>query len=157
VQINKPKHSSIRSMTWIQPPIECKRPSPETKRCRTRSLSAPHTGRGKRRRSRSAALPLTPAEPDVFSRSLRGQSGFDSRRYFRRVRGGLRLEAFDDLAVATDEELAEVPFDVTRERRFLARERNVERMAFRSVHVDFVEQRKRDVILAGAKLLNLLI
>src|SRR5690349_1969479 len=88
---------------------------------------------------------------------FRSERRFDRRRHFRRVRRRLWFEALDDLAVATDEELAEVPLDVAGERRLRSGERDIEWMPLRAVHGDFVEQRKCDVVFVGAKLLDLLV
>src|SRR5436305_10232391 len=40
------------------------------------------------------------------------ESGLDGARQFVRVRGRFRIEAFQNLAVAPDQEFVEVPFDV---------------------------------------------
>src|SRR5947208_11272109 len=89
--------------------------------------------------------------------SLRGESSFDSFSYCGRIRRGPWLKTFDNLAIAANQELAKVPFDVARERGLLARQRNVERMPIRSVHVNFVEERECDIVLCGAELLDLLV
>src|SRR2546428_11613377 len=90
-------------------------------------------------------------------RSFRGERSFDGLGYFGSIRRGARLETFDDLAVAANQELAEVPFDVTRERRLRPCQRDVERMPLRPVHVNLIEERESDVVLGGAELFDFLV
>ena len=88
---------------------------------------------------------------------FRGKRGFNRFRHFLGFRGSLGIKALDDLAILADEELVEVPLDVTGERRIFAREYLVERVAVRAVDLDLVEQRESHAVLAGAELLDLLI
>src|ERR1044071_7820024 len=96
-------------------------------------------------------------ERDRQEASLGGESGFDSFSDFGRIGRRAWLEAFDNFAIPADQELAEIPFDVTGEWGFLSGESDIKRMTFRTVDVDFVEERKSDAVFLGAELLDLLI
>ena len=56
---------------------------------------------------------------------------------------------------AADQELGEIPADVAGERRILARQHHVKRMAVRAVDFELVEHRKGHVVFAGAELFDL--
>src|ERR1044071_408410 len=89
--------------------------------------------------------------------SLGGESGFDSFSDFGRIGGRAWLEALDNFGIPADPEIAAIPLDVTRDWGILSRERDIKRMTFRTVDVDFVEERKSDAVFLGAELLDLLI
>src|SRR5262245_35548020 len=92
----------------------------------------------------------------ILGRSLRRERRFDRFNDLRRVRLGLRLEAFEDFSVLTDQEFAEVPFDVARERRVFARQCRIQRVLFGSLDMELGEQRKGDVVLLRTELFDLL-
>src|SRR6266536_659307 len=48
----------------------------------------------------------------ILPRLFRGERSFDCLSHFRRIRRSLGFEAFDELAIFSDEKFAEVPFDV---------------------------------------------
>jgi len=54
-----------------------------------------------------------------------------SRRSLPAILEPPSIEAFDDLSVASDQKLAEVPLDVPWVRRFVTGERDIQRMPFR--------------------------
>src|SRR5437773_4549394 len=72
-----------------------------------------------------------------FIRLFRPQGAVNCRQHLRGIGHRPRFEALENLPIATDQELAEIPLDVTGIRRVLARQGNVERMALRAVHLDF--------------------
>src|SRR5258706_9877455 len=86
---------------------------------------------------------------------FRGERGFNGGSHLRRIRRGLRSKPFDDLAVAANQELAEVPLDIAGERGFRSRQGCVEWVTFRTIHIYFIEKRECDVVFGRAKLFDL--
>lgn len=73
------------------------------------------------------------------------------------VRLGPRTEAVDDGAVRSDQELLEVPLNVSRSAFGVGRlgELGVQRMLVFAVHLDLLEKRERDAVGSGAERLDL--
>src|SRR5438093_12386998 len=67
---------------------------------------------------------------------FRRQGRFDGVSDFLAVRSGLAIPAFENLSIAADEELAEIPFYVAGERGVLAGERGVERVLLGALDVE---------------------
>src|SRR5262245_44755643 len=88
---------------------------------------------------------------------LGGQSCLYCRGDFRGLRGCFRLEAFENRAVACDQEFPEVPFDVAWIGRVLASERDIKGMAFFAVDVNFVEEGKGHAVFGGTEGLDFLV
>ena len=90
----------------------------------------------------------------------RGESAFFGEGVFEGldeggvVWGGAGFEAGEGVAVAADEELAEVPFDVAGEGAGFAGELLVEGVLFLAFDVEFVEEGEADLVLGGAELLD---
>jgi hypothetical protein len=96
--------------------------------------------------------PHVRAFADVNARALEAlgmQNGLSHMEWFLREDGSP--------AVAADEKLCEVPTDVAGERRVLARERDVERVAVGSIHIELVEERECDAVFRRAEFLDLLV
>ena len=108
-------------------------------------------------RSLNLTPPLERGNTNPQWRLLGGQSGFDGSHHFGRIRNRAGLEALEDLAIAANQEFAEIPLDVARVGGFLARESGIEGMAFGAIDVDFIEEGKADIVFAGAKLFDFLI
>jgi hypothetical protein len=94
--------------------------------------------------------------------ALRRRTLFSRQRFFDGLGDGggfggvAGTEAFDDLAVAANEELVEVPGDLSGKGRFLAGQAGVEGMGFLAVDVQFGEEGKGDVVFAAAELFDFL-
>lgn len=93
----------------------------------------------------------------LLARLLRGEGGLDGLGDFFAVGGGFGVPAFDELAVAADEEFAEVPFHVTGELRGRAGEGGVEGVLVRAFDVELVEEGEGDVVFAGAEFFDLVV
>lgn len=85
------------------------------------------------------------------------ERSFDGVEHFGSVGFGLWLEACEDFAVFADQELAEVPFDVTWEWRVRAAQGLVEGVFVLSFDDDFVEQGEGDVVFAGTEFLDVFV
>ncbi len=85
------------------------------------------------------------------------QGSLDGFQHFGCIGFGFRLEAGKDLAVFADEELAEVPFDVSGEGGFRAAKCLVEWVFLWAFDDDFIEQGEADAVFGGAELLDFLI
>src|SRR5712664_187315 len=84
-----------------------------------------------------------------FAQFCRGQAKLlgsdgklDGLNHLRRIRRGARLEALQNLAVAANDELGEIPLDVAGEWGVCARQGNIQRVALLAVHVNFIEERE---------------
>src|SRR3989338_9640845 len=82
--------------------------------------------------------------------------GFLYGQHQRRViGGGTRAEARQHPTILADQELLEVPGDIPREFRALARQQTVQRVPLMAVDLQLVTQRKADAVGAAAKGLDL--
>src|SRR4051812_11568944 len=90
-------------------------------------------------------------------RLSRGERGFDRLGHLRRVGPGLVEEAGHHVAVTVDEELGEVPLDVSGEvaAGLLLGEELVERRLVVALHADLAGHRELHVVLARTELLDL--
>src|ERR1051325_882977 len=86
-----------------------------------------------------------------------GQSVFDRRCDFSRVRFDRGVKSLQDFSVLAYQELAEIPFHRPGKGRLWAGKRRIQRMLLRAFDMDFIEKRKSHVVLRGAKLLDLLV
>src|SRR5947209_9394749 len=93
-----------------------------------------------------AAASLQPAR----TKSLRGQCGLDRLNYLRRIRCDLGFKTPDDLAVAPNQELGEIPLDIPWCGRVFTGQLHIQRVSVRPVDLELVKYRERYVIGARA-------
>ena len=77
---------------------------------------------------------------------LQNQRTFDGLHHLRRVGLDARLEPFQDLPVAPDEELREIPFDVPRNRGFFPGQHQVKGVATGAVDLNLFKKRKSHLV-----------